>query len=73
MKTKIFIITILIAATVKAQQDYIKSMLGLSKIERSPNVAAFMRYGNYPVNEFTGLPEINIPIYTIKEKDFKCL
>lgn len=76
MKTKIFIITILIATSVKAQvnmdphRNYTNSMINASRIERSPNVAAFMRYGNYPLNKFTGLPQISIPIYTIKEKDF---
>ncbi len=76
MKTKIFIITILIATSVKAQvnmdphRNYSNSMINASRIERSPNVAAFMRYGNYPLNKFTGLPQISIPIYTIKEKDF---
>jgi hypothetical protein len=37
----------------------------------TPETAAFARYGNYPVNSFTGLPNISIPIYEIKVGDLK--
>lgn len=33
----------------------------------SPNAAALGKYGDYPVGYNTGVPDINIPIYTIKE------
>lgn len=33
---------------------------------KTPNAAAVERYGNTPVNLATGLPQINVPIYTIK-------
>jgi YD repeat-containing protein len=29
----------------------------------------FQKYGDYPVGDFTGIPDINIPLYTIKEGD----
>jgi hypothetical protein len=32
----------------------------------SPEAAAIARFGNYDVNEFTGVPNISIPLYTIK-------
>ena len=33
----------------------------------SPNVAAMNKYTDIPVNTFTGVPSINIPIHTIQE------
>lgn len=31
----------------------------------------FIRYGNSPVNLYTGTVSVNIPIYTYKDKDFE--
>lgn len=36
----------------------------------SPQAAALARYGEYPVSMATGVPDINIPIYTIRLGDF---
>ncbi|MFT3682277.1 MAG: hypothetical protein QM791_18535 [Ferruginibacter sp.] len=33
----------------------------------SPNAASLGKYGDYPVSYNTGLPQISIPIYTVKE------
>lgn len=33
---------------------------------KSPEAAAFLKYGDYPVDLSTGVPNISIPIYTIK-------
>ena len=38
---------------------------------KSPEAAAFRTYGEYAVNEFTGNPNINIPIYTLRYKDIE--
>ncbi len=35
----------------------------------SPEAQAFAKYGNIPVNTYTGVPNINIPLYTIKNGD----
>jgi hypothetical protein len=35
----------------------------------SPNAAAITKYGEMPVGSFTGIPPINIPLYTIEAKD----
>lgn len=37
---------------------------------KSPNVAAMEKYGNFEVNLFHGVPEINIPIFEVKSKGF---
>lgn len=39
-------------------------------IPPSPNAMTFLKYGDYPVDYSTGVPSINIPIYTVSLKDF---
>jgi len=36
----------------------------------SPEAAAMSRFGEYPVSMFTGIPDITIPLYEIKTKNF---
>lgn len=33
----------------------------------TPNAAAFAKYGDVPVSEYTGIPDITIPVYTLKD------
>lgn len=40
-------------------------------IPPSPQAQAFMRYGEIPVSHSTGVPNIEIPIYTIEGKNLK--
>jgi len=35
-------------------------------VPQSPNAAEFARYGEIPVSYYTGVPNISVPIYTIK-------
>lgn len=37
---------------------------------KSPEAAAFLKYGEYPVDLSTGVPSISIPIYTIEGSGF---
>src|SRR5579863_3976838 len=37
-----------------------------SVFPKSPNVAAFAKYGDYEVSMYTGVPNISIPLYTIE-------
>src|ERR1700722_11955307 len=32
----------------------------------APNSMAFTKFGNYPVNLYSGLPDISIPLYTVE-------
>lgn len=38
---------------------------------KSPNVASFTKYGDYDVSEYTGVPNISIPLYTIEAGGIK--
>lgn len=40
-------------------------------IPPSPSAMQFQKYGDYPVGNFTGVPEISVPLYTIKEGDLE--
>jgi YD repeat-containing protein len=40
-------------------------------VPQSPNSAAFSKYGDYPVNMFSGVPEISIPLYTVESGGLK--
>ncbi len=40
-------------------------------IPPSPTAIQFQRFGDYPVSHFTGVPQISIPIYTIKEGEIE--
>ena len=46
-------------------QDQINKLMP-KPVLPSPNVASLGKYGDYPVNLFTGLPEISIPIFEAK-------
>lgn len=42
-----------------------------SILPTTPEAAAFQKYGDYPVEYYTGIPRIEIPIYEIKTSRFK--
>src|SRR5882724_8859914 len=55
-------------ASLHAQQhvtDLIKKLMP-QPVPASPNVAALAKFGDYQVSHFTGLPEISIPIFEVK-------
>ncbi|SES20265.1 hypothetical protein [Pedobacter rhizosphaerae] len=39
------------------------------QIPPSPMTMQFQKYGDYPVSQYTGIPDIRVPIYTIQEGD----
>ena len=41
----------------------------ITVIPPSPNTAALGKYGDIPIGLYTGIPNISIPIYEIKDKD----
>ena len=42
----------------------------LMPVIASPNVAAFQKYGDLPVNHNTGVPQIQVPVYTVSLNGF---
>jgi hypothetical protein len=38
-------------------------------VSPTPNASAIARYSEWPVNLYTGLPTIDIPVYTFKSRD----
>ncbi len=62
MKIKLFFILALMAMNAMAQE--------VPKIiPPSPAVAAFTKYGDIPVSNYTGIPNINIPLYQAQSRD----
>lgn len=47
--------------------DYIKRLNSLLPV--SPNANSIMKYGDIPVNLSNGIPSIEIPVFTLNEKD----
>ncbi|GAB3336601.1 hypothetical protein GCM10027429_20100 [Marivirga atlantica] len=48
-----------------------EDLLPTNIIQASPNAASLGEYGQYPVSKFTGIPNISIPLYTIKDGDIE--
>jgi hypothetical protein len=64
---------VLVALLVKCQINpggYIQNSVN-SIAPKSPDAAALFRYTETPVSLYTGVPDINIPLYTIKEGDIE--
>jgi hypothetical protein len=49
-----------------AQYDLMSTMDKVIQLPQSPEVSAFEKYGNTPVNLYTGTPSIGIPLYTLQ-------
>ena len=62
MRKYILIIVVLLNTALFAQNPEIKSDLA-TLIPPSPTVAALMKYEEIPVNNYTGVPNISIPLY----------
>lgn len=62
MRKYILIIVVLLNTALFAQNAEIKSDLA-TLIPPSPTVAALMKYEEIPVNNYTGVPNISIPLY----------
>lgn len=66
MKYTFLLAFITIFSQVNAQDNYINTT---SSIPPSPTAASLGKYGDVPVSLYTGIPEINIPLYGISEGD----
>ncbi|WP_333625478.1 hypothetical protein [Sphingobacterium siyangense] len=64
--------TILILCLLLTNAEWLKGQNILEMpnvIPPSPNAQTFTKYGDFPVSNYTGIPDITIPIYNISLKD----
>ena len=75
MKLRLSLLLMFVATICEIQQSKAQSSAHAYFIPtvfpKSPNVAAINKYGDYPVSQFSGLPEISIPLYEIVSGSFK--
>ncbi len=74
MKKKIILFLLLVSAgfiTTHAQTTSNYNAELVSLLPQTPQAAAFARYGEYPVSLATGVPQIDIPFYTIEHRDIR--
>lgn len=67
MKTKsllYLLIALIISFSLQGQQTQLPDLM-----PNSPNVQEMQKYGDIPVGHYTGVPNISIPLYTIKSGD----
>ena len=62
----VIILCLILQRLTFAQEDISKNI-----IPPSPTAAAFTKYGNIPVSYYNGLPNINIPLYELADRDIK--
>lgn len=67
---KRFMITILVVIIIRPAANAQFENEGRIAIP-SPQVWSFMKYGNNPINLYTGTASVSIPIYTYKDNDFE--
>ena len=60
----------LFLSVLSVNADNVQDKLNLDYF-RSPEAAAFKKYGEESVNEYTGTADISVPLYTIKCKDIE--
>jgi len=73
MRKKLILLFSLVTVTIYSQApsgNLIQNSVN-SIAPKSPDAAALFRYTETPVSLYTGVPNIDIPIYTIKEGDIE--
>ncbi|WP_425236795.1 hypothetical protein [Ulvibacterium sp.] len=75
MNTRPLLYVALILGTLGFSQEpteddfYQEEVNKLVKVPLSPEAAAFAQYGNTPVNQYSGIPEISIPLHVIPGRE----
>ena len=67
-----FMLLILLCISQIALGDDIQKAINTDYL-RTPEAAAFKKYGEESVNEYTGTADISVPLYTIKNKEYEFL
>ena len=60
----------LLLSVLSANADDVQKAIDYNYL-RTPEAAAFKKYGEETVNEYTGTANISVPLYTIKNKDIE--
>ena len=47
-----------------------QATFSINETIQTPQTQSFVRYGNNPVNLYTGTTGVSIPVYTYKDNDF---
>ena len=68
MKIKFIIILLLIFPNFLFAQDIFSDTALPEVMPGNPDQFRFLKYGQVPVSKYTGLPQIQIPIYNIETK-----
>lgn len=64
------LLTILLVLNVLVVQGQNQDPIKMNMIPPSPDVASLGKYGDVPTNNYTGTPNISIPVYEINTGDF---
>ena len=66
------LISVCVANTVSAQDSgFIQTERSEMNYVPAPQTWAFMKYGNTPVDYYTGTAQVNVPIYEYRDNDFE--
>lgn len=71
MKNRKPIISIFLFAGINVATLVAQSMGNIPSVPPSPNAANLGLYGEVPIDYYTGTPNINIPLYTVKNGDIE--
>lgn len=68
-KVTLLICAVLLSGTMFLKAQQANTVQLPTVVRPSPDVQAMQKYGDIPVSPYTGVPDISIPIYTIKFRD----
>ena len=70
-KTAIIILLITFVSSIAGQENNESTFFDKHLRPETPEISQFLRYDEMPVSEYTGIPEISIPIYNINVDGLK--
>ncbi|TRX51637.1 PKD domain-containing protein [Fulvivirga sp. M361] len=68
MKTKLLLILILISFKLIGQEDFRNQNYFQNYLPQTPSQAKFQTYGSIPIDLYTGLPNVSIPLGTVSSQ-----
>jgi len=71
IKLRLLLLSYIIIFRLAAQESGVQYPYVHQIIPPSPTAASLGKYGNIPVSNYTGIPNISIPLYTIKSGEIE--